>query len=345
MSEFVVYSEKNAFDEITFNGSYPNLKNIFANHSKVFLNLSPKELDDNIISEGEIFYYLHAFPGAKIPEAYPEQFINVYDDAINLLSTPRSIYFLDVSSAQALDWEKQYGIIVQSSTAISDNVLSGGAHRELLQNMILNTGTDLGWKCLFNFPLPPSNSVVITDDWLFKNEEGGNIVGEGNISPFLDAVLPIDLQADFHVLIITDDQARSQQRCEKLVGDLKAKICALRDYPIVVEFVFADTIHKRKAIFNYISVTCDKGFAMFKLSDLQTVRDDNDFRYEKSFNRTQKSEGDTVYYSDTLILKKIKDKCSSVKEYITNRHQDPNRRILGDCNKDKTLKNRLINDV
>lgn len=345
MSEFIVYAEKNAFDEITFNGDYPNLKSIFTNHSTVFLNLTPEALQDNINAEGEIFFYLHAFAGAKIPQAHPDQFQNVYDDGKNLLANPRSIYFLNIPPPEAKVLQEQYGIVVQSSEAIVDDVFKGSAHKELPKDTALNSGPNKGWKYLFDFPLPPSNSIVITDDWLFKNEEMENIVGEGNLVPLLDAILPATLSTEYHVLVITDDQARTQQRCEKLTGDLKVKITALRDYPIVFELVFADTQHKRKAILNYLSITCDKGFAMFRLNDLFTVRDDNDFRYEKSFNRTEKHEGDTVFYSDSLILKRIKDKCQTVKEYITNRHQDPNRRIMGDCNKDKSVKNRLINDV
>jgi hypothetical protein len=345
MNDFIVYAEKKAFNEITFNGSYPNLRSVFTNHSTIFLNLTTEEIEENIISEGEIFYYLHAYAAAKIPQAHPDQFLNVYEDGRNLLANPRSIYFLNITQEEAANLQEQYGMIVQSSDFITDDLLKGGAHKELLKEEVLNNGESVGWKCLLDFPLPPSNSIVITDDWLFNNEEVNNIVGEGNLVSFLDAILPKNLKTDYHILIITDDQGRSQKRCEKLAGNLKSKITGLRNYPIVFELVFAETIHKRKAILNYLSVTCDKGFAMFRLSDLQTIRDDNDFRHEKVFNRTEKHEGDTVYYSDTILLKKIKVKCNTVKEYITNRHQDPNHRILGDCNKDKSIKNRLINDV
>lgn len=345
MNDFIVYAEKKAFDEITFNGNYPNFKSILTNHSTVFLNLSSEELHDNINSEGEIFYYLHAYAGAKIPQAHPDQFQNVYDNGINLLANPRSIYFLNIKTEEAKVLQEQYGILVQSSDAINDDLFKGGAHMELPKDMSLNSGPNKGWKFLFNFPLPPSNSIVITDDWLFKNEERQNIVGEGNIVPLLDAILPASLNTEYHILIISDDQGRSHKRCETLAGEIKAKIIALRDYTIVFELVFAETQHKRKAIMNYLSVTCDKGFAMFRLNDLFTVRDDNDFRYEKSFHRTEKNEGDTVFYSDTLILKRIKDKCSTVKEYSAKRNQDSNHRIMGDCNDDWSLKNRLINDV
>lgn len=345
MSEFIVYSEKKAFDEIIFNGNYPNLKSILSNHARIFLNLSKDELEKDISNEGEIFYFLHAFGGAKKPEPYPDQFQNVNEDESCLVSTPRSVYFLNVTPEKAKILQEQYGVIVQSCNSISDNILKGVAHYELPKDTVLRTATTQGWSYLLNFSLPPSNSIVITDDWLFKNEETSNIVGEFNLVMLLDAILPNNLSTEYHILIITDDQARPQQRCEKLVGDLKAKILALRTYPIIFEVVFAETIHKRKAILNYISITCDKGFAMFRLSDLYTVRDDNDFRYENAFNRSEKNEGHTVFYSDSLLLKRLQQKCNSVKEYIKNRHQDPNQRILGDCKGDKTIINRLINDV
>jgi hypothetical protein len=249
------------------------------------------------------------------------------------------------SPEKALELEQQYGVIVQSCDSISDNILKGGAHHELSKGQVLKSDNYKGWSQLFNFVLPPSNSIVITDDYLFRNEEEGKIIGEGNLITFLDAVLPPKLETEYHILIITDDQERSQQRCEKLAIDLKNSITQLRKYAIVFELVFTETQHKRKAILNYLSITCDKGFAMFRLKDLMTVRDDNDFRYEKLFNRTEKHEGNSVFSSDSLILKRIKDKSQSVLEYIKNKHQDPNRRILGDCNPDKSLKNRLINDV
>ena len=126
-------------------------------------------IEENILSEGEIFYYLHAYAGAKIPKAHPDQFLNVYEDGSNLLANPRSLYFLDLTQEQASDLQEQYGIIVQSSNAINDDVFKGAAHKELLKEVVLNNGVSKGWKCLFDFPLPPSNSIVITDDWLFDN--------------------------------------------------------------------------------------------------------------------------------------------------------------------------------
>lgn len=79
--------------------------------------------------------------------------------------------------------------------------------------------------------------------------------------------------------------------------------------------------------------------------DSKTVRSDNDFRCDRIFNRVDLQEGDTDYLVAENILFQLKQKCNSVREYINNSGATTNYRILGDCNNDKSLKNRLINDV
>jgi hypothetical protein len=44
MSRFTVFAEREAFNDITFNGDYPNLKSIFSEHSTIYLNMSPEDL-------------------------------------------------------------------------------------------------------------------------------------------------------------------------------------------------------------------------------------------------------------------------------------------------------------
>lgn len=171
------------------------------------------------------------------------------------------------------------------------------------------------------------------------------MVGEVNVVWAIDAILPQKLNTPYHILIITNDQARTKEKCERLSGNIIAGIKTLRDYDIKVEIVFADTIHKRKIFLNYLSVTCDKGFAMFRVNDEKTVRDDNDFRYEKLFHRIYPNEGNSVLKSDLLLLKQLQNKCKTVKDFVNNAGPGLNRRILGDCRADKSITNRLINDV
>ncbi|MBK8700567.1 MAG: hypothetical protein IPN29_13970 [Saprospiraceae bacterium] len=171
MSRFNIFAEREAFNEVTFNGDYPNLKNIFSEHSKIYLNTTPADLAKELQSESEIFFFLHAYAGAVPPESFEAQFDNVYDDPINLVSTPRSMYFLKVTSDRANQMQDAYGVIVQSVDSMDDSVLSASFFRELDKDEVFENGVIFGWKYLLNFQIPPSNAIVIYDNYLFKDIE------------------------------------------------------------------------------------------------------------------------------------------------------------------------------
>ena len=81
------------------------------------------------------------------------------------------------------------------------------------------------------------------------------------------------------------------------------------------------------------------------LNNSKTVRTDNDFRSEMLFLRLHKNEGDTVLKSDNILLKEIQNRCNTVKDFINAKGQIANYRIMGDCKADKTINNRLIQEV
>lgn len=351
MSDFIIYAEKKAFDEITFNGNYPNLHSIFTNHSTVFLNLSAQELQDNINSEGEIFYYLHAYAAAKVPEAHPDQFENVYDDGVNLVSTPRSIYFLDITKAEADQLQNSFGVIVQSCDHIDDNVLSSSFFRELAKDETIENGPLLGWKYLLNFDIPPSNALIISDSFLFSDTEnvGGNpiSVGKENIKWLLDKILPDSLNVVYHVTLISEDYNRAEAWRAQIAGSMNTEINNLRPYDINVEVVFmgSEHFHKRRLIMNYINASCDKGFSVFRVRDGKTVKGVNDIRFNRIFSANQNHLGDTEYNASTKALRVIKRECNGLAAHIVSGAAVYRGAILGGSNADKTLKNRLVNDV
>lgn len=138
---------------------------------------------------------------------------------------------------------------------------------------------------------------------------------------------------------------RSEAWCVNISHELKEEIATLRTYPIIVELVLTQTLHKRKLILNYLNGTVDKGFAIFRPFDGKTVRDDNDFRCDRIFNRLESNEGDSDYVVVETVLTQLKRKCNSVKQFIGNAGQMTQHRILGDCKPDFSITNRLINDV
>ena len=342
---FTVYSEKEAFENIVLcNDTTPNWYNVCCNHSDVCLNINDKDLLNELIPGTIIFEYVKA-NGGKEPIALFDFFENIREEPSCIAEKPRAAFILDITKEKAEEYQSDFGVLVQSNCSIDDNILQQTYYRELPENSIVEKSTKAGWFHLFNFNLPPSNCAVISDDFLLNNTEKDSIVGIPNLKSIFNAILPTNLKVPFHILVLTNDGTKTQKQCEQIAGQLKTTFTSLRSYPIIFEIVFTSALHKRKLFTNYLSVTCDRGFAMFKVSDLKTVRKGNDFRSEMLFTRLIPEQGDSVLKSDNLLLKEIQNRCNEVKASIKVNGQTTNYRIMGDCKTDKSINNRLIQEV
>ena len=342
-----VYAEKDIFENIVvFRDKSPHWYSIFCNHSEVCLNMTSEELASEEFPGTPIFEFIMA-NGGRRPIPLKDFFEAIYEDNKLIAEKPRSAFFLNYSKAKADQIQSDFGVVVQGNEGIDDNVLKGSFYKNLPRDTVFENQDSKGWQNLVSFPLPPSNAMVITDNYLFTNEVNGQIVGKSNVIQLVNAFLPPNLCIPYHLTIFANDAkpVRSEEWCERLSGELRDAIVNLRPYLIVFEIVFTQTFHKRKLISNYINATCDKGFAVFSVNDGKTVLSDNDFRCDKVFARVESHEGDTDYKDAESILLQLKQKCLTVRQYISNSCARENYRILGDCNTDKSLKNRLINDV
>ena len=348
---FTVYAEKEIFENIIlFNNETPNWYKIFCNHSEVCLNMTDAELVAEEVPETPIFEFIQA-NGGRSPKALSQYFAGIYADYSIISEQPRSAFFLNITDLEANVIQSKFGVIVQGKNNIEDTILKGSFFKDLTNDAVFENHLVKGWKHLVNFPLPPSNSMVISDEYLFSNDEDGLSIGKSNVIQLIDSFLPSNLSVPYHILILGNDQPeerkapRSEAWCMRIATEIKTEVSALRNYSVIIEVVFSETIHKRKLILNYLNATSDKGFSVFKVNDGKTVRDNNDFRCDRLFNRIDPSEGDTDFVVAENILIQLKKKCASVKQFVGNAGQMTHNRILGDCNPDFSLKNRLINDV
>jgi hypothetical protein len=324
--DFEVYAEKTAFNEVVFYGELPNFKKIFADHASIILNISEDELKADLAQQGEIFYFLHANAGAKVPVAYQAPFENIATDPGELLSTPRSIYFLDISQQAADEWQRDYGVMVQSSSHINDTILCNSFLRELAKDEVIEDATSKGWKCLLNFEIPPSNAVVIEDSFLLSTStervKGQDVrIGQQNVIWLLDRLLPLAMKAEYHVMIVSEGTDLSEDARNRLADNLNTEIKNLRSYTIHVEVIFlkSEFFHKRRLLMNYVNASCDKGFSVFRLSDEKTVRAVNDIRFNRSFSSLFHHQGDSEFDAVTKALRIIKTECTRVGRKIRNR--------------------------
>lgn len=342
---FTVYSEKNIFEEIViYNDRYKNWYHILGQHAEICLNMTDEELIENEVPGTPIFEFIHS-NGGKRPIALMDYFDLINNDNSQIAEKPRSVFFFNYSKEKAEVMQSDYGVIVISAEKIDDEILRGSYFKELPMGKVIDNQAGKGWKGLVTSTLPPSNALVITDEYLFSNEENGVIIGEANLLGIVDTFLPSTLNTDYHIAVFANDEGKSKEWCERLTERLGKSIKSLRSYSIVFEVVFTKTIHKRKMILNYLNTTCDKGYAIFKVADKRTVRDNNDFRSEKIFNRLYPHEGDTDYESVENVLLQLKKKTLAISQYINASGSIMNYRIMGDCNENYTLRNRLLNDI
>lgn len=344
---FTIYSDKDIFENIISSPNvYPNWNKIINNHSAVCLDINSIDLDLELNNPDSILF-LFIQSNAREIDIMPSDnyFKTIYIKPETVIEKPRSVFFLNIDADKAMNLQIENGIIVQSKYNIDDKALLGSFYKDLPKNTVCESNTVKGWKSLINFNLPPSNSLIISDNYLFSNEVDRIIVGETNTVNLVDALLPSTLKIDFHILIVAEDNKKSDVWCEKLKDRISTQIKSLRQYNIIVEFLFSKTIHKRALMSNYLYGSSDKGFSVFSTRDNKTTRDDNDFRLDRVFNNLNSFGGDVEFTSKENALKGIKKKSIEVFQWRQKNEAIENRRIIGDCNTDYSINNRLLNDI
>jgi hypothetical protein len=192
---------------------------------------------------------------------------------------------------------------------------------------------------------------VISDNFLLTTTEkiGIEYINQGkhNLIGLFDAILPSSLNIPFHITIISEDKDRSEEWRNRLAEELRDEIGDLRDYEINVEVVFikSEHLHERILLMNYINSSCEHGFCAFKAVDGKTVTMVNKLQINSYFSSINNTQGESEFEIASKDLQIIKDVCNELAAHIHGGDQIYRGSILGGCNPDKSLKNRLINDV
>jgi len=336
---FNVYTESEIFEDICLFDDYPNWKKIFSCQTQVLVNMTDDELEDELSNpESPIFLFQNANAGAITPIALNKQIESLKENIESVINHPRDAFLLNIESDTALKISNDMGVAAFSSNDLDDNYFKGGLFKELdLDQNITN-----GWKSLVDMELPVSNALIISDDFLFENTEVEINCGIGNLPSLFDVFLPIQIKTDYHITVIASSGGKSKDWWIKEFGALKAKINNLREYEIKLEIVFTKTIHKRRIISNYINGWADKGFSIFRNSNPEIVRQVNDLHIYRVFDNID-NKGESHYSSATKGIEQLKHICKGVAEYIKNQEKSQYYMVFGDCNKDKTVINRLLN--
>lgn len=121
-----------------------------------------------------------------------------------ILNHSDSAFLLDLDEVTVSNLQQKLGVICQSTNDLRDCVLATPS-----TTLSLITGEKKhSWKELFqSVSRVPSNSLVIIDRYVFgfQKPNHGYLEGIENIKSIIQNVLPKDLNAPYHILLIVDE--------------------------------------------------------------------------------------------------------------------------------------------
>ncbi|PKR79555.1 hypothetical protein CW751_14490 [Brumimicrobium salinarum] len=343
-----LFIEKEALDNILFfeDEKYPFINSVLKRKIPIIVNTTDDLLQNDFDDEeSPIYLAMQESEGFSKPIAYEAEFERIDKNPQLILNHPRNIYILDINTERAEKLTNELGVIVLSVHNLDDNLLKGGLSMSLMKGKRIENG----WDAFYDQKWVKGNSLVISDSYLFQNNEGKFNRGVENILKLLDSYLPKSLKTDFHITIIADNDPPSKGNgkavkwWERSFGALKAKISEMRDYNIQIEIFLGPTLHKRIFISNYIYSWVDKGFDVFKCSDANVVQDDNEIHIHHIFNNIEDF-GESYFSMSETNLTDILKKCNAIADLVASEgKQSFSRMALGIKDPSKKSKNRLLN--
>lgn len=341
-----VYLTKDTFEYIAiFDDEFPNLNRLFREAAVFVLDMADDELDaalEDVSSDFAVFCNSNNLKTIANKSVLQNLKLNRNE----IVKQCRSLFIMDVTAEEAKTIQEETGILVLSKHDIDDNVLNHSFWRHrFVKDVAIKGDAITEWKdVLKDMPWLPTNSMVITDDYLFSESQASLEDCVENVKGLLDAILPANLAVDFHILISCSHPNCDEQKRNQIVGNIKSYINSKRPYDVKIEFIFFHSIHQRKIITNYNVMVGDKGFINFNNKKRKIIDDNPTYAYTV-FQNIIDSIGDTEFGMATLDLERIYNIGNEVKIMNNNGVNDYSKRIVGDCKPDKSINNRLLNTI
>ena len=186
-------------------------------------------------------------------------------------------YLTDKSTNECKNIENHYGVLMlNAETAIQKRYLFKGDGFSLDKNRLYIKGYIEFKEHLSH----PCNSLIVIDPYLLsKREKKDNVVNypgiANNLESLLDAILPMKLEVDFHLTIISNVQVESDilkevrrvsekiKKCLKRIRkELSIRLCVVyaggKGYRYNVE-----SFHSRHILSNTFAIDSEDGFDLF----------------------------------------------------------------------------------
>lgn len=346
-----VFIEKEAFERFILNEhSFKNLLTIFSEHSIICLNMTDAEIDkewqavslDGQRGGSKIWKFCTGH-SMRRPQSAHSDFAKFLSDNNKLLDYSRSIFVLNISPEDAESLRNKFGLIILSKENLSDDIFQFHIKDSVSKGELKDGYTD-GWDYFFNLRRQnwlPSNVLIFSDEYLFKNEVHGVNLGVRNLKSIISHLLPQKLDTEFQILIVSPIPKNNRTKAQRISDEM---IKFVHDLPLPysckITFVFTNAIHTRKALSNYYVMTCDKGFCVYLNSPKNQVHDTNIVDITSNFHSAADSAGTNGYDDTTMCLDELKKYCKEAKEQAQAGIATV--LISGDCGPNFEIYNRLF---
>lgn len=232
---------------------------------------------------------------------------------------PFAIWLLDKPDSDINKFREFMGVWALNGTSIPDDYFSIHHPREYDQGDVINGPKSTGWGnylAEISKPIPPINSIVLNDRHLVCNTNESTAPKKGfsglnNLKILLNELLPQNLKVPFHLFVICQHPKMSIIDTDPIVNQFVNDVIQLRQYTIIVEFVFVESRHKRALYSNYFTLYADRGFNAFCNGTPKILNGENDFIFN-SYLYDASSSGDTEYKTARSKITKIKDQSIKV---------------------------------
>jgi hypothetical protein len=297
---FTIYSDKDIFENIISSPNiYPNWNKIINDHSKIYLDINPVDLDSELDNpDSMLFLFLQL--NARDIEIYAsdDYFQKIYVKKETIIENPTSVYFLNLSETETIKLKEETGLIISNADKIDDELLLKSVNSHWFAGEIIENN----WKSILSdFINYPSNSIIINDRNLFANIENfkgkDQNLGVDNILRILDVILPKKMNIDYHITIQTDHNPKwngidNKSKCDGLACYLNSEITKLRPYNFIFEIIFSHSstqyytyTHNRRILSNYKTGSVLHGFSVFQLRTPNKTRNDDNLNLNAFFDK------------------------------------------------------------
>ena len=347
-----VFIEKEAFERFILNEhSFNNLLAIFSEHSIIYLNMTEEDIEKEWLMVsldgqrgGSRMRKFCSGHNMRKPISAQNDFITFLSDNSKFLNYSRSIFVLNVSQDKAKVLRENYGLMILAEDDLTDDIFQFHM-KDTVRKREIRDGYEDGWDSFFatrKRPWLPSNVLVFSDDYLFKNEEYGINLGVRNLKSIIPRLLPQKLVIDFQILVVSPIPKNNIRKAQNISDELTKFVHELPlPYCCKITFVFTNSIHTRKALSNYYVMTCDKGFCVYMNRPRNKAYDTNFVDITSNFHSAADSAGTNGYDDTTMCLNDIKKYCKEAQQQaqagITTVL------ISGDCGPNFEINNRLLN--